>query len=101
MGVPRCAQVGTDPKEKPQGPKAHLRRRLAARDALIFPHLPPEQDVKLAVSAGVTDVTGWPELQDIELAANSQRVSDRMYDLLAAGEGGPCTNWGAHRSAGA
>jgi len=53
---------------------------------LIFPHLPPEQDVKLAASAGVTDVTGWPELQDIGLAANSQRVSDRLYNLLAAGE---------------
>jgi len=26
---------------------------------LIFPHLPPEQDAKLAASAGVTDVTGY------------------------------------------
>jgi len=67
---------------------------------LIFPHLPPEQDVKLAVSAGVTDVTGWPELQDIGLAANSQRVSDRLYNLLAAGEGGRCPNRGQTRSFG-
>ena len=83
MGVPRCAQVGTDPKEKPQGPKAHLRRRLAARDALIFPHLPPEQDVKLAASAGVTDVTGWPELQDIGLAASLTPI--RTSATLASG----------------
>src|SRR5215831_17132750 len=92
MGVPRCAQVGTDPKEKPQGPKSHLRRRLAARDALIFPHLPPEQDAKLAASAGVTECHWLAELQDIELAANSQWVSDRLYSLLAAGEGDRCPN---------
>jgi hypothetical protein len=28
------------------------------------------------------------ELQDIELAANSQRVSERLCDLLAVGENG-------------
>jgi hypothetical protein len=31
-------------------------------------------------------------LQDIGLAANSQRISDRLYHLLAAGEGGRCPN---------
>jgi hypothetical protein len=29
-------------------------------------------------------------LQDIEPAANSQRVSERLYNLLAVGEGGRC-----------
>src|SRR6266540_4895015 len=32
------------------------------------------------------------ELQDIELAANSQRVSEGLYNLLAGGEGGRCPN---------
>jgi hypothetical protein len=50
---------------------------------LIFPHLPPEQDVKLAASAGVTDVTGWPELQDIGLAASLTPI--RTSATLASG----------------
>jgi hypothetical protein len=29
-------------------------------------------------------------MQDIELAANSQWVSERLYNLLAVGEGGQC-----------
>jgi hypothetical protein len=29
-------------------------------------------------------------LQNIELAADSQRVSERLYNLLAVGEGGRC-----------
>jgi hypothetical protein len=30
------------------------------------------------------------ELQDIELAANSQRASERLYNLLVVGESGRC-----------
>jgi len=32
-------------------------------------------------------------LQDIELAANSQRVSGRQYNLIAVDEGGRCPSW--------
>jgi hypothetical protein len=32
-------------------------------------------------------------LQDIELAVNSQRVSERLHNLLAVGEGGRCPLW--------
>jgi|SRR6266702_7643920 len=32
-------------------------------------------------------------LQDIELVARSQRVSERLYNLLAIGEGGRCSSY--------
>ncbi len=31
-------------------------------------------------------------MQDIELAGNSQEVTERFYNLLAVGEGGRCPN---------
>jgi hypothetical protein len=39
------------------------------------------------------------ELQDIELARISQEVTERFYNLLAAGEGGRCPKWGHSQDA--
>ena len=79
MGIHSCAQVGTAPKGKPEGPKAHLGRRLAARDALIFPHLPPEQDAKLAASAGVTEFKEFPELKRQRVKLDAFPLETRLH----------------------
>jgi hypothetical protein len=52
--------------------------------------LPQKEQVISLLARGLDSSTMTPSLEDIELAANSQRVSERLYNLLAAGEGGRC-----------
>jgi hypothetical protein len=64
-------------RERPRSHAAEQRDELAPFQMIELHSIPASQGV---------------ELQDIELAANSQRVSERLYNLLAAGEGGRCPN---------